>query len=149
MGKYKLEYCEQLAKEHLLVRSVPNVSSKSFHLLLSVLVSECAWNPLATHVVCAGAGAKLQNCTLGILSGGHDKYVLRVLFLDGSDDSSGNHSLLPSFGQVEVEDAISSAIVYVRFHLRVAVLSADVHLSSNHADDVFVLVIRVQKRHSV
>ena len=56
------------------------------------------------------------------------KDVLRVLLLDGSDDSSSNHSLLPRFGQVEVEDAISSAVVYVRFHLRVAVLSADVHL---------------------
>ena len=135
------------------------------NLLLGVLVGECAWNPLAAHVVSASAGAELQDGTLGILPRGHDlfdarrkhsrltktrrmtdsrwrvhqwdtpheamgtyKDVLRVLFLDGSDDSSGNHSLLPSFGQVEVEDAISCAVVYVRFHLRVAVLSADVHL---------------------
>ena len=54
--------------------------------------------------------------------------ILRVLFLNCSDDSGGNHGLLPRFGQVEVEDAILSAIVYVRFHLRVAVLSSDVHL---------------------
>merc|ERR1712060_157648 len=86
MGKYKLEYCEQLAKEHLLVRSVPNVSSKSFHLLLSVLVSECAWNPLATHVVCAGAGAKLQNGTLGILSGGHDLFYARKITIKKRDE---------------------------------------------------------------
>lgn len=57
------------------------------------------------------------------------KDVLLVLFLDGSDDSGGNHSLLPRFGQVEVVDAISVAVVYVRFHLRVAVLSSDVNLN--------------------
>ena len=57
--------------------------------------------------------------------------IFFVLSLDGSDDSGGNHGLLPRFGQVEVEDAISSAIVYVRFHLRVAVLGSDVHLSTN------------------
>ena len=59
------------------------------------------------------------------------KDILWVLILDGSDDSGSNHGLLPRFGQVEVEDAIPSAIVYVRFHLRVAVLSSDVHLATN------------------
>ena len=56
------------------------------------------------------------------------KDIFSVVFLDGSDDSSSNHGLLPRFGQVEVEDAIPSAVVYVRFHLRVHVLSSDVNL---------------------
>ena len=56
------------------------------------------------------------------------KDILLALILDGGDDSGGNHSLLPSLGQVEVENTFSSAIVYVRFHLRVAVLSSDVNL---------------------
>lgn len=54
--------------------------------------------------------------------------ILGVLVLDGSDDSGGNHGLLPSLGQIEVEDTISGTIVDVRFHLRVAVLGSDVDL---------------------
>lgn len=116
------------------------------------------------------------------------KDVFGVLVLDGSDDSGGNHGLLPSLGQIEVEDTISGTIVDVRFHLRVAVLGSDVdlgkrkkmsgnqqidggaqseqilavfsgqnhredasvtYLSGDHADDVLILVIRVQKRHYV
>ena len=71
--------------------------------------------------------------------------ILWVLVLDGSDDSGGNHGLLPRFGQVEVEDTIAGAIVNVRFHLRVAVLGSDVHLGGDHVDDIVVFVIRVQK----
>jgi hypothetical protein len=63
-------------------------------------------------------------------SGGTYKDILLVLFLDSSDDSSGNHSLLPRLGQIEVEDSVSSAVVYVRFHLRVAVLGSDVNLKT-------------------
>ena len=62
--------------------------------------------------------------------------ILLALLLDGSDDSGGNHGLLPRFGQVEVEDTISVAVVYVRFHLRVAVLSSDVHLNNKQSMSV-------------
>jgi len=55
--------------------------------------------------------------------------VLLVLLLDGSDDSGSNHGLLPCLGEIEVEDTISGAIVNVAFHLRVAVLGADVDLN--------------------
>jgi len=113
--------------------------------LLSVLVSQCAWDPLSTHVVGAGMRGKLEHGSLGENTGGNNKDILLVLLLDSSDDSGGNHGLLPRFGQVEVEDTIPSAIVNVRFHLRVTVLGSDVHLGGDHVDDIIVLVIRVQK----
>mmetsp|Transcript_46989 Transcript_46989/g.62195 ORF Transcript_46989/g.62195 Transcript_46989/m.62195 type:complete len:304 (+) Transcript_46989:170-1081(+) len=128
---------------------VANDHESGLEELLRVLVSKRTWDPFSTEVVGAGVGGELENGSLGVLARGHDEDIFFVLSLDGSDDSGGNHGLLPRFGQVEVEDAISSAIVYVRFHLRVAVLGSDVHLSGDHVDDVLVSVIRVQKRHSV
>ena len=56
------------------------------------------------------------------------KDILLVLGLDSSDDSGGNHGLLPSLGQIVVEDTIPVAIVHVLGHLRVAVLGSNVHL---------------------
>ena len=73
--------------------------------------------------------------------------VLLVLFLDGCNDPRSNHGLLPCLGQVKVENTISCAIVNVVLHLRVAVLSANVHLSRDHVDDVFVLISSEQQRH--
>ena len=65
---------------------------------------------------------------LSQLASGTYEDILVVLGLDSSDDSSGNHGLLPSFGQVVVEDTIPVAVVHVVGHLRVAVLSSNVHL---------------------
>ena len=149
--------------------------TKRINLLLSVLVSQCTWDPLSAHVVGAGISGKLEHGSLGKNTRGnnlkkkarvsqqqlvknkkHDQIgvyrkkctyedILLVLLLDSSDDSGGNHGLLPRFGQVEVEDTIPSAIINVRFHLRVTVLGSDVHLGGDHVDDIIVLVIRVQK----
>ena len=60
--------------------------------------------------------------------------ILLVLGLDGSDDSGGNHGLLPSFVQVVVEDSIPVAVVHVVAHLGVAVLGADVDLETDKED---------------
>ena len=62
--------------------------------------------------------------------------IFFVLFLDGGDDARGNHGLLPRFLQVEVEDSFARAVVYVRFHLRVAVLRSDVHLMNTTKSQV-------------
>jgi len=78
------------------------------------------------------ANATIDRCERrGAYGGGTYEDIFFVLILDGSDDSGSNHGLLPRFGQVEVEDAFPGAIVYVRFHLRVAVLRSDVHLQTN------------------
>ena len=60
--------------------------------------------------------------------------ILLVLGLDSSDDSGGNHGLLPSFVQVVVEDSIPVAVVHVVGHLGVAVLGSDVDLKTNKED---------------
>ena len=54
--------------------------------------------------------------------------ILWVLGLDGSNDSGGNHELLPGFLQVEVVHSVSGALVNVRFHALGAVLSSDMAL---------------------
>ena len=56
------------------------------------------------------------------------KYILRVLILDGGNDSGGNHSLFPGLGQIEVVDTLLGTLINVRFHLLGHVLGSDVHL---------------------
>lgn len=115
--------------EGLMVEAgVAHNNESRLEVLLGVLVSKSTWDPLATHVVGASVCGELEDGSLGVLTGRDNKDILLVLGLDSSDDSSGNHGLLPSLGQIVVEDTIPVAIVHVLGHLRVAVLGSNVHL---------------------
>ena len=57
------------------------------------------------------------------------KYILRVLILDGGNDSGGNHSLFPGLGQIEVVDTLLGTLINVRFHLLGYVHATHVHLA--------------------
>ena len=43
-----------------------------YNLLLSVLVSQCSWDPLAAQVVGAGVSGELEHGSLGILTLGNN-----------------------------------------------------------------------------
>ena len=53
--------------------------TKRINLLLSVLVSQCAWDPLSTHVVGAGMRGKLEHGSLGENTGGNNLEKKRAL----------------------------------------------------------------------
>ena len=54
--------------------------------------------------------------------------IFGVFGLDGSNNSGGNHELLPGLGEVEVVDSVSCTFVDVVLHLLGAVLGANVNL---------------------
>lgn len=56
------------------------------------------------------------------------EHILRVLALNGTDDSGGNHELLPGLGEIKVVDSVSCALVDVALHVLGAVLGANVNL---------------------
>ena len=64
---------------------------------------------------------------------------------DGSDDSGGNHELLPGLGEVDDVDTLVVALEHVWVHQAGAVLSADLDLSSEHKSDVLLLSLGISE----
>ena len=56
------------------------------------------------------------------------KDILWVLALNGTNDSCGNHELLPGLGEIKVVDSVSCALVDVVLHVLGTVLGANVNL---------------------
>merc|ERR1719498_1075689 len=104
--------------------------------LLGVLVGKSTWSPLSTEVVGLGVGGELEDSSLGVLSVGHDQNILGVL--DGGNDSSRDHELLPGLGDVEVVDTLLVSGVDVGLHLLGAVLSSNVDSGRKHESEILL-----------
>ncbi len=64
---------------------------------------------------------------------------------DGSDDSGGNHELLPGLSEVDDVDALVVALEHVWVHQAGAVLSADLDFSSEHKSDILLLSLGISE----
>jgi len=82
--------------------------------LLGVLIGKTSWGPFSTKVRGLGVSGELENSSLSILSVGDNKDISWVV--NGGDDSSGNHELLPGLGDVKVMDTLLISGVDVWLH---------------------------------
>lgn len=63
-------------------------------------------------------------------------FFLTSRVLNGDEETSGEHDLLPSLAEMEDVDAVSTTLPAVISHLEVLVLGTEVTLSSEHRLDV-------------
>lgn len=104
--------------------------------LLGVLIGKGTWGPLSTEVVGSGVGSELEDSSLGVGSAGDNEDILWVL--NGGNDSSSKHELLPGLGNVDVVDSLLVSGVAVGFHLLGAVVGTDVSSSGEHESEIFI-----------
>ena len=104
--------------------------------LFGVLVGKGTWGPLSTEVVGTGVGSELKDSSLSELSVGNNEDIFWVV--DGSDDSGGDHELLPGFGDVEVVDTFLVSGVNVWLHDFGAILSSNVDSGCKHKGKIFL-----------
>jgi len=97
--------------------------------LLGVLIGKRSRGPLSTEVVGTGIGSELEDSSLSELPVGDNEDILWVI--DTSNDSSGDHELLPGFGEVKVVDSLVSS-VDVWLHLSGAVEGTDMGVGGEH-----------------
>lgn len=102
---------------------------------LSDVVSEVTGGETAGNGGGTGVGTELQDGTLAESTGRADSNVRRVG--DGSDDSGGQHNLLPGLGDVDHRDTIGSDRLDVRLLVHLDVLGAKVDVGSQQKLDVF------------
>lgn len=91
--------------------------------LLGVLIGKTSWGPFSTEVRCLGVSGELENGSLGILSVGDNEDISWVV--NGGDDSSSDHELLPGLGDVKVVDTLLISGVDVWLHGLRGVLSTN------------------------
>jgi len=126
---------------------VANDDETGLEELLGVVIGKGTGNPLSTEVLSTGSGGELEDGTLGVLSGGHNKDVFLVLGLGGSDNSGGNHELLPGLRDIKVVNTVLVTLVDVVAHLLGDVLGTDVDLGGDHVDEIVFSVLGVEEGH--
>jgi hypothetical protein len=108
---------------------------------LGVLIGKGTWGPLSTEVVSSGVGSELEDSSLGVGSAGDNEDILWVL--NGSNDSSSKHELLPGLTNVEVVDSLLVSGVTVVLHLLRATVGTNVRSSSEHESEIFISSVGV------
>eukprot|EP00736_Rhodelphis_marinus_P005849 Rmarinus@m.9027 len=94
------------------------------------LVSESTRGETASDGSGTSVLGELQHGTLAVRTGGEHAHISRVL--DGNDDASSKHKLLPGVVEVDDVDAISAALPHISLHLEVDVLGAKMSLGRHH-----------------
>jgi len=104
--------------------------------LFGVLIGKGTWGPFSTEIVGTGMGSELKDSSLSELSIGNNKYIFWVV--NSGNNSSSDHKLFPSLGNVQVVNTFLVSGVNVWLHFFGAVLSTNVDSGGKHESKIFL-----------
>merc|ERR1712224_306818 len=102
------------------------------------LVGEATRGEAASNVLSTSVLGIFEHSTLTIWAGRNHAHISWVL--DGHDDTSSEHHLLPGLGEVDDVHTVRTTLECVSLHLKVDVLGTEMHLAGEHLLDVIFSV---------
>jgi len=104
--------------------------------LFGVLIGKGTRGPLSTEIASTGMGSELKDGSLSELSISNNQNIFWVV--DSSNNSSSNHKLFPSLGNVKIVNTFLISGVNVWLHFFGAVLSTNVDSGGEHESKIFL-----------